>query len=182
MRDVMEPEEPYIAYEDRTPKDLCRDIILKAEDLYLKKDKKTLHIIAAALLVGAVVIWYFKRFENLWWILAAGLAIGVVYYVFLLIQQKLINQMYLAPTPKQFFPIAKRMKKSVELRNYFCIVIGLWPTLLRFPELEKVWWWQVGSLVASLLIAVLAVKINPVPERDTGLCDDVEELEDKLER
>jgi len=41
----MEPEVPYIPYAERSAKELCRDILLKAEKLYIKNDKRNLLLI-----------------------------------------------------------------------------------------------------------------------------------------
>ena len=71
----MKREETYIPYKERTPKELCRDINLKAEKLFLKKDKFGLLFFAVFFLVLAALHLYYKTYVN--WSLGA-IVVGAI--------------------------------------------------------------------------------------------------------
>ena len=179
----MEPEEPYIPYEDRTPKELCRAIMFKAEKLYIKNDKRDLLIGFVVILIIAAISWYYKWFDKLSdYAFYVWLGVfAVVYIVFFFINRKLIHEMYLAANPKQFLSMVQRLNKSIKLRKYLTLVIGIWPTL-QFPDLVKVWWWQVIALILTFLIAWLIIIAKPEKLVDSDFYDDVEELEYQLNK
>lgn len=180
----MEPEEPYTPYEDRTPKELCRDIMFKAEKLYIKNDKRNMLIGAAAILIFAAIAWYNKKSFNQFsdYAFYAWLGVlAVVYVVFFFINRKLIHDMYLTANPRQFLSMVQRLNKSVKLRKFLTIAIGIWPAL-QLSGHVKVLWWQVASLILAFFIAWLGVTANPQKLVDSEFYDDVEELEYELNK
>lgn len=225
----MKREEIYIPYKERTPKELCRDINIKAEKSFLKKDKfgllffivfflgfvalhfyyktnvamwfcvvvegailtggffifKTylpkgdksrLLIWVVALLVCLALAWNDKMYVN--WGLGAIFvgAIVVVTSIFFKINQKLINEMNLASTPKQFLPVAKRLKKCVQIRNIIVISLLFWLPALTINEF-------LGQRIIECLICyVIGVCfISKDFWIDSDFSEDVEELEFRLE-
>lgn len=175
----MKSEEPYIPYKERTPKELCRDIILKAEDSYLKKEKYALLIGAVVLAFGALN-WHFKWLsDSLWWLWLSLGAVGVVYFVFFFINRKLIHEMNLTANPKQFLHIVQRLKKSLKIRNFFMITIAAWAYLLQWGTDR--WWWTAVSIIPALFAGWIGISINPVSKGDTAFCEEVEELEFRLD-
>jgi hypothetical protein len=178
----MEQEEAYYPYQERTTKELCSDIILKAEKLYLKSDKRGLLIFAIFFLVCVALNWYFKIFKG-WWLLCAWLvAVFVVYFAFFIINRKLINDMNLAANPKQLLPMAKRLKKCVQYRNFVFETLSFWLFISQFmPSPNDEWWWSVISFIPALIIALVVVKIRRAPEKEADFNDDLDELEYRLE-
>ena len=227
---IMKREETYIPYKERTPKELCRDINLKAEKLFLKKDKFGLLIFAVFFLVLAALHFYYKTYVNLWlgaivvgvilavgfnvfktylpqynkyrlliWALAFAVcvamewrymtyaywglgaivvgAILVVNFVFFLINRRLVNDMNLAATPKQFLPMVKRLKKCFQFRNFLCLSLLFWLPFLTLDDFHDGW------RIAELLILYIlgALFSNRDFWIDPAFSDDVEELEYRLE-
>ena len=227
---IMKREETYIPYKERTPKELCRDIYLKAEKLFLKKDKFGLLIFAVFFLVLVALHFYYKTYVNLWlgaivvgailavgfnvfktylpqygkyrlliWVLAFAVcvamewrymtyaywglgaivvgAILVVNFVFFLINRRLVNDMNLAATPKQFLPMVKRLKKCFQFRNFLCLSLLFWLPFLTLDDFHDVW------RIAELLILYIlgALFSNRDFWIDPAFSDDVEELEYRLE-
>lgn len=177
----MEQEETYIPYKERTPKELCGDIIIKAEKLYLKHDKLGLLVFAVALIVCAALIWHFKKFYEWWFGYTVLVAFVAAYFVFFKIIHKMMNEMNLAASPKQFLPIAQRLKKCVWYRNFVCETLCYWLLTAGFmPYLKDLWWWYPVSFILALLIALLVVKIRPISEKEAALYDDMYDLERML--
>ena len=110
----MEQQDTYIPNEDRTLEELCQDINLRAEKLYLMKGKKdrTILLIGIVAILGILALaWYFLRFEINWHrdpiVIAAILGWCFVY---ILINKLLINRMKRATSPKQHLHFAKCLK------------------------------------------------------------------------
>lgn len=183
---IMEPEEPYIPYEERTPKLLCRDILLQAEKLYVKKDRKGLLIAAVFVLAFVVAGWYMAPEKEKMWVYAWVVAELAVYFVFFLINKKLINEMNLTANPRQFLSMVQRLCKTLKLRNFILLVLGLWPSLCFIPflsDLVKVrLWWIVLSIIPTVLIAWLFVSMKPDRLIDSDFYSDVEDLEYQLNK
>ena len=189
----MKREETYLPYKERTPKELCRDINIKVEKLFLKRDKNSLLIFAVSFLVllalhlyykTHVYLWlgflvvgiimvggfyvfkpYFSKNDNYrsliwgvglilclalqwqemttvnWWLGAIVLGvIMVVTAVCYKINQKLVNDMNLAANPKQFLPMAKRLKRCFQIRNFLCLTLLLFGLpLLTLDIFHDVW-------------------------------------------
>ena len=168
----MEQDNTYIAYEDTTPKDLCRDITLKAEK-FLNGYKKGMLIVAVICLVLVALSLYFMPSVN-WWV---GLEIiGLVEVSFIVIYiytKKLIHEMNLAATPKQFLPVAQRLKECVRYGNYFLHVISLWVSISLLSGFKDLWWWNAASLLAASGLALLI----PISEKEAVFYDEVDDLE-----
>ena len=226
----MKREETYIPYKERTPKELRRDINLKAEKLFLKNDKYGLLFFALAflglvalhlycttnvymwlgfLVVGLIlagglvifktysskndkirqVVWAVAIFvcivlewqekTNVNWLLGAIMVgtIVVVIAVFFKINQRMVNDMNLAPNPKQLLPIAKRLKRSFQLRNFICLALLLWLPFLTIDEFLD--GWVFGYLLISFLVCALFG--NRDFWIDSSFNDDLDELEYRFE-
>ena len=226
----MKRDETYIPYKERSPKELCRDINLKAEKLFLKKDKYgllsftlfflalvALHlhyktyvsvwlgaiVMGAILAVGYVVFKpYYSRNDNIrsfiyavfllvflalslqeksyvnWWLGAIVVgAIVVVTAVFFIINKRLVDDMNLAANPKQFLPMAKRLKRCFQIRNFLCLTLLFWLPLLTLDFFHDVWRLQI--LLFSYVIGALFS--NKDFWIDIAFCEDLEELERRLE-
>lgn len=225
----MKRDETYIPYKERSPKELCRDINLKAEELFLKKDKYgllsftlfflalvALHlhyktyvsvwlgaiVMGAILAVGYVVFKpYYSRNDNIrsfiyavfllvflalswqektyvnWWLGAIVVgAIVVVTAVFFIINKRLVNDINLAANPKQFLPMAKRLKKCLQLRNFLCLSLLIWfPVLILDRVQDERWFVYLFIFVVIVLFSDRDLWI------DTAFCEDVNELEYRLE-
>ncbi len=181
----MEQEETYIPYKERTPKELCRDINIRAEEVYLKlskKDKYALLFTAVVLLVCVALCWHNYGYVNWWWLCVWSGIIGVVFFVFFKINQKLINNMYLAPNPTQHLRLAKRLKMCLLVRYIFLCVLGFWfGTLGVRTSLDGELWYAVGSFICMLIGIWLSTGIHPNFWIDSELNDDLAELEYRLE-
>lgn len=171
----MEREETYIPYKERTPNELCRDINIKAEKLFNKKDKWLMIFLAVFFLVFSAISWYWKE----WWLLVWFGAFLVGGFVFYKINQKLINDMKSAASPKQHFSIAKKLRWSVRIRNYLCCALIMLPNLR--PILGDEWWWSVIAYMINLLIVLLLACLKPDLWINPDFIDDIDELEYRLE-
>ena len=225
----MKREETYIPYKERTPKELCRDINLKAEKLFLKKDKFGLLFFAVFFLVLAALHLYYKTYVNWslgaivvgaimtvgfvifktnnldeddkryqliltsailllialdwrekmymnWWLGAVVVGtIGVVTFVFFKINQKLVNDMNLAVSPKQHLFIGKQLKKCVQIRNILCITLLFWLPFLTFQDLMTGWEFTKWAIVFVIGICAQPTWI------DSDFNDDLDELEYRVE-
>lgn len=171
----MEQEDAYIPYEERTPRDWCRDINLKAEK-FLKAQKTGMLIIPVVCLVMVVLALHFTSNAN-WW---RGVGIfgfaEVCFIIIYIYTQKLIHEMHLAATPKQFLPIALRLKECVRYSNYLFHTFGLWITISALSGFKDFWWWDAASLIVAAGIAWLV----PYGEKEVALRDDVDDLERSL--
>ncbi len=226
----MKREETYIPYKERTPKELCRDINLKAESLFLKNDKYGLLFFALAFLGLVALHLYYTTYVYVWLgflvvglILAGGLVffktysskndkfrrviwsvalfvcivmewqektsvnwlsgaiivgtIVVVISVFFKINQRMVNDMNLAPNPKRLLPIAKRLKKSFQLRNFICLALLLWLPFLTIDDILDEW--VLGYLIIIFLICALFG--NRDFWIDSSFNEDLDELEFRFE-
>ena len=171
----MEQEDAYIAYEDRTPKDLCQDINIKAEKLH-KSNKRGLFVITVIFLVLVALSLHYMPKENWWKGLGVLGVVEVSFFVIYIYTQKLIHEMHLAANPKQFLPIAQKLKECVRCSNYFFHVISLWVTITLLPELRYLWWWPAAALIISAGLALLI----PFTEKEVALRDEVDDLERSL--
>ena len=175
----MEQQETHIPYRDRTLVELCQDINLTAEKVYLarsKKDKKILLIGAAVLLGILALTWYFQWFDINWYrgsIVTA--AIVGWFFVIYLVNQLLINRMKRATSPKQHLRLAKCLKLWNRLSRAIMVMIILpWPLWLLLDDGAKV---SITLLTAGLFF-VLAFIGAPV---DEDFSDGLTELEYRLE-
>lgn len=226
----MKREETYIPYKERTPKELCRDINLRAEKLFLKKDKYGLLFFAVFFLVLVALHLYDKTYVSLWFgflvvgaIMAGGfvffktyfskkdkyrsliwgvailvcavlewhektyvnwklgiIVVGGILFVTSLsfiVNKKLVNDMNLAANPKQFFPMAKKLKKSLQNRNFICLSLFIWLPFLLLDDLQDGWWFT----CLLILYVVGALFSNRDFWIDSTFNDDLEELEYRLE-
>lgn len=110
----MEQQDTYIPNEDRTLEELCQDINLRAEKVYLLKGRKdkTILLIGIVVILGILaLVWYFLGFEINWnrdpFVIAA--IVGWC-FVYTLINKLLINRMKRATSPKQHLRFAKCLK------------------------------------------------------------------------
>jgi hypothetical protein len=177
----MEPEEPYIPFKERTPKELCRDIILKAEDSYLNKEKKALLTGIVIFLAFLAVNWYSRWITDTSWWVGLGI-VGAVYFVFYFVNRKMINEMNLTANPKQFLDIAQRLKKCLRVRNFISISTAAWLSIVQMFDLwdSNIWWWSVVSIIPALFLGWIGISINPVSKSDSAFCEEIEELEFRL--
>ena len=174
----MEREEANIPYRDRTTEEVCRDINIKAEKLFLKNNKYTLLLIAVIFLVFGAMSWYWKGYVEWWvWVWFGAFLVGDI--IFYIINQKLINDMKSAASPKQHFSIAKRLRWSVRLRNYLGFALILWPNLR--PILGNDWWWNVMAYIINLLVVLLFAFLKPDLWIEPDFIEDLDELEYRLE-
>ena len=226
----MKREETYIPYKERTPKELCRDINLRAEKLFLKKDKYGLLFFAVFFLVLVALHLYDKTYVSLWFgflvvgaIMAGGfvffktyfskkdkyrsliwgvailvcvvlewhektyvnwklgiIVVGGILFVTsssFIVNKKLVNDMNLAANPKQFFPMAKKLKKSLQNRNFICLSLLIWLPFLLLDDLQDGWWFT----CLLILYVVGALFSNRDFWIDSTFNDDLEELEYRLE-
>lgn len=226
----MKRDETYIPYKERTPKELCRDINLKAEKSFLKKDKFGLLFFTVFFLLFVALHFYYKTNVDMWFgvvvegaIFAGGLfifktylpredkhrlliwtvallvcvalawndkmyvnwgivaivvgAILVVTFVFFIINQKLINEMNLASTPKQYLPVAKRLKKCVLIRNIIGITLLYWLPFLTIHDTLN--GWRFSEYLICYVIGICVTNLDFWIDSDFS--DDVEELEFRLE-
>ena len=172
----MEREETYIPYKERTPKELCRDISIKTEKLFLKKDKINLLYYTVIFLVLVALDWFGKTYVNLWLGAIVVGAFVLMYFVSFIINKKLISDMNLAASPKQYLPFAQRLRKWVQIRNFLGITLLIWlPYLTIYYQIDGVW-----KLIQWLILYVVGVCTEP-SWMDNDIGDDLEELEFRLE-
>lgn len=226
----MEREETYIPYKERTPKELCRDISIKVEKLFLKKDKISLLYFTVFFLVLVALDWFGKTYVNLWlgcivvWVIVVcgfvvfrinlsedntksilviwavallvlmvvewnekmyvnwrlgAIVVGafvLMYFVSFIINQKLISDMNLAASPKQYLPFAQRLRKWVQIRNFLGITLLFWlPYLTIYYKIDGLW-----GLAEWVILYVIGVCTEP-SWMDSDIGDDLEELEFRLE-
>lgn len=226
----MKREETYVPYKERTPKELCRDITIKAETLFLKRDKfgllffavsflvlLALHLyyktnvylllgflVVGLIMVGGIYVFkpYFSKNDNYrsliwgvglivcmalqwqemtyvnWW--SGAIVVGVIEVVTAVchkINQKLVNDMNLAANPKQFLPMAKRLKRCFQIRNIVCLTLLFWLPLMTLDDFHDVL--GLGFLIIIYVIGTLVG--NKDFWIDITFCEDLEELERRLE-
>lgn len=157
----------------RTLEELCQDINLRAEKLYVgKRSKFILPIIAVVLLALAVLNRFFNWFEcdNWYWIWLG--AIVVWCFVLFIVNLILINGMKRAASPKQHLRIAKWLKRFVRFSNAFNAII----LFLPFIRLACRKSYAVALFVAGLwfLFGYIA---GPI---DSAFSEDLDELEYRL--
>lgn len=188
---MMEQEETYIPYKERTPGELCRDMNLKAEKMNLRLDKASKWVMlvsGVALLVFVVLNWHFKWSEmNWWWWTFLGtiftLFIGSV--VLFRIISKLINDMTCAKSPQLHLQIAKRLRRCVQLRcSLVKIAFATLYVLLFFLNFFIPYEQRDKFAQAVYFLVLLVVGFWGWRERnyhvDEGFCDDLDELEYRI--
>ncbi len=110
----MEQQDTYIPNEDRTLEELCQDINLRAEKVYILKGRKdkTILLIGVVIILGVLALaWYLMRVEINWY--REPIVISAIVgwsFVYILINKLLINRMKRAASPKQHLRIAKCLK------------------------------------------------------------------------
>jgi len=104
----------------------------------------------------------------------------ITYVVFFFINRKLINEMYLTANPKQFLPLVQRLRTCIKIRHFLYLAIGLWPSL-QLMDLVDAWWWQAAAIIPALLLAWILMSIRPMSDSDLEMCEDIEELESRLD-
>ena len=93
------------------------------------------------------------------------------------INQKLVNDMNLAANPKQFLPMAKRLKRCFQIRNIVCLTLLFWLPLVTLDDFH-----DVSRLVILLIVYVIgALFSNKDFWIDITFCEDLDELEYRLE-
>jgi len=171
---IMEQENTNIPDKKRTAEELCRDINLRAEELYLssKKTKFIDLIILVALGVFMALNWQWIV-DNVWWWPWLGVLI-VGEFVFFKIHQKLIKGMKSAASAKQNLHLAKWLKRSVLTRNAFYFIFGFAPAILKLVRGENY-----GALLLIVgLLFLLSYNISPI---DSAFSNDLDELEYRLD-
>lgn len=131
----MEQIDTYIPDQGRTLEELCQDINLRAETVYLKFSKKEKNslLIAALVLIGFFALtWYFQWFEIDWHMGSIWIGVLVVYaFVVYSVNKVLINAMKHAASPKQHLRMAKCLKWWVKLYRAIGTLFVIWAPLLR---------------------------------------------------
>lgn len=181
----MEQEETYIPYKERTTEELCRDINLRAEKVYLKFSKKDIYCILiaiVALVVCVALFWHYCGHVHGWLLCASIVAYVVVYYVFFRINQKLINDMFLAKRPEQNLILAKRLKKCLFYRHILISIFGfILGAIIAWPSAQNFEWVYFTGCFICLLIGIwLGTIIKPESWVDSDLNEDLYELEYRL--
>ncbi len=134
MRDVMRREETYIPYKERSPKELCRDINLKAEELCLKKDRYGLLFFNVFFLALVALYLYYKTYVSLWLgVIVVGAIEAVGFVVF-----------------KPYF------SKNENLRTLIFAVGILVVVAMSWHEKTYVNWW-LGAIVVGAIVVVTTV-------------------------
>lgn len=126
----MEREEKYIPYKERTPKELCRDINLKAEKLFLNRDKFGLVFFAASFLVLVALHMLGKSDVHLWF---AFTIVGAI-------------------TGGGFFVFKTYRSGYEDHRSYIWIATFLLVVLLQWPCMTSVNWLMGAIMVGAIWV------------------------------
>lgn len=177
---IME-RDAYIPYKERTLKELCRDIDLKAKETFLKLNKTEKSILISfisVLLVCVALSWHYNGGVDRW-VLPWFVAIVVEVIVAFIINKMVIKSMKRAASHKQFFRIARGLKRYAHFRIVLRLVLYIWPVFLP-NTMDDVWCY------AAFLIAVIGIRIGVQifePDDIIGkdFCTDLDELEYRLE-
>lgn len=130
----MKREEKYIPYKERSPKELCRDINLKAEKLFLKKDKYGLLIFTVFFLALVALHLYYKTYVSVCLgAIVVGAIVAVGFVVF-----------------KPYF------SRNDNIRSLIFAVFLLVLMALNWQEKTYVNWW-LGAIWVGTLVVVTAV-------------------------
>jgi predicted membrane channel-forming protein YqfA (hemolysin III family) len=85
--------------------------------------------------------------------------------------------MNLAASPKQFLPMAKRLKRCFQIRNIVCLTLLFCLPLMTLDDFH-----DVSRLVILLIVYVIgALFSNKDFWIDITFCEDMDELEYRLE-
>ena len=166
----MKQEDTNTPDKKRTLEELCQDITLRAERLYLRENKAKyiLLVFVVAFVLGALNM-HFKWFVmfNWWWAWLLGLMVwvGVTY----IINQILINGMKRASSHKQYLRTAKRLKRSIQCTNAISCIISFLPLVHEMTY---------GIVFFLGLLLVLGFVAGGI---DSAFSDDLHELEYRLE-
>lgn len=161
---------------ERTIEELCRDINLRAEEVYLKLSKKGKYIllVLAALLVVLMVLNWQWVMDNPWWCACWLGACALVVFVVNKINHKLINDMKRAASPKENLRLAKRLKRFSRIVHAFGPIIVFWTQIMQLVH-EK-------SYVLACLVTVLLFVFGFISSGlDPTLNGDLHELEYRLD-
>jgi len=173
----MEQQDTHIPYRDRTLEQLCQDINLRAEKVYLirsKKDKMILLIGIVAILGLFALTWYFQWYEiNWYWGPIVMAAIVGWCFAYILINKLLINRMKRATSPKQHLRFAKCLKWWDKLSR------AIAPAMI-FPS---PWLWENGVNFGTFLLLFfpLLVLFFIATRVDKDYSEGLDELEYRLQ-
>lgn len=173
----MEQQDTYIPNEDRTLEELCQDINLRAEKVYILKGKKdrTILLIGVVIILGVLALaWYLMRVEINWY--REPIVISAIVgwsFVYILINKLLINRMKRAASPKQHLRFAKCLKwwdkfsKAIPLAMIF----------------STPWLWEYGVNIGTylLLFFPLLVLFFIAARVDGDFNEGLDELEYRLQ-
>lgn len=168
---------------NRTLEELCSDINLRAEKLFLKfsKTEKWLLLLFAVVIVAAIAIdWHLNRSVD-WWLIGACCTFVVIMFVFFIINRRLINGMKRASNFKQHLRLAKRLKKCVQFRNFFGFLY--WSTFAGINSVldEFNWGWILFAFIVALIVTLCFTAVNHEMLIDSAFSDELDELEYQLE-
>ena len=159
----------------RTTEELCRDINLRAEEVYLKVSKKGKYILlgcAIALVVFTVWQWQWVM-ANQWWWAWIGTCVLATFIIFK-INQKLIYGMKRAASPEENLRLAKRLKRFIQLIHTLGCFITFLPCVTQLVHEE-------GYGVACFVTILLLMFGFIASGIDSTLNDDLHELEYRLD-
>jgi hypothetical protein len=168
---------------NRTLEELCNDINLRAEKLFIKfskVEKWGLLLIAVLFLAPIAINWHLHRSVDWWWV-GAGCALVVFFFVFYIINQRLINGMKRAANVKQHLRLAKRLSKCVRFRNFFFIFFQGCICGIHLVNNEFEWGWFLFGLIIAVIVTLCITAANPKMLIDPAFSEDLDELEYRLE-
>ena len=174
----MEQQDTYIPNEDRTLEELCQDINLRAEKVYLLKGRKdkTILLIGIVVILGILaLVWYFLGFEINWnrdpFVIAA--IVGWC-FVYTLINKLLINRMKRATSPKQHLRFAKCLKWWDKFSKAIVPAMIFSSSLLSIED-------EVNYGAFLLLFFPLLVLFFIATRANQDFCEGLDELEYRLQ-
>lgn len=172
---IMKQQDTHIPYWDRKLDELCQDINLRAEKVFLKQSKYLL-LFAVVFILGLLALGrYFQWFEINWHRDLIWLVCLVWLFVVYLVNQLLINRMKRAISPKQHLRLAKCLKWLDKLSRAFISAIVIpWPLLSSWNDTASV-----STIILCVCpLLVLCFLIAPV---DSDFSEALDELEYRLE-
>ncbi len=169
---------------NRTLEELCNDINLRAEKLFLKfskVEKWGLLFFAVAFIAPIAIFWHLQRSIDWWWVGACCIFV-VFFFVFFIINRRLINGMKRATDFKQHLRLAKRLKKCVRFRNFLGSLY--WSTFVGISIVcrdEFSWGWILFAFIVAVIVSLCLTAVKPEMLIDSAFREDLEELEYRLE-
>ena len=154
---------------------MCRDINLRAEEVYLKVSKKGKYFrlfFVVALVVFTVWNWQWVR-NNPWWWAWLGTCALLVFVIYK-IQQKMINAMKRAASPKENLRIAKWLKRFIKLIYGIGLIVVYSPWIKQLVHEQR---YGLACFVAVLLFVFGFIASST----DATFNEDLHELEYRLE-